>query len=336
MKVSILGAGAMGSALTIPYSEKNEVILWGTEFDSEIIEKLLRGEKHPRIDEMVKASKILDHSRLDEALVSDAIVIAVSTEGVIPLFKKILDRIDSKMILTIAKGLIDMGEIMTIPEVMWNERPELKDKICAITGPSIAREVAKKLPTHVVYSSRGDETLKLAKNYLQTDYYRISISKDVIGCEITSALKNVYSIAIAWIGGMESKKGVSMNNLKGIIVTQALREIGMVVEAAGGRKDTVYGLTGIGDVIATFRGGRNGMLGELLGKGYSTQQALEELEKRGVGVVEGYVNAERAYKLAESLDSRGKIDLDDLRLLKSINDVLYHGRYAEEVISYLF
>ncbi len=336
MRVSILGAGAMGSALTIPYSEKNDVLLWGTEYDVPILKKLKMGEKHPRIDEMVNASRILYPDELDEALNADIVVIAVSTEGVMPIFEQISDSLRDQIIITLAKGFIDEGEILTIPQAIWHERKDLKEKIAAITGPSIAKEVAKKLPTHVVYSSLSDETLNAVKEHLETDYYRISASHDIVGCETASALKNVYSIAIAWIRGIESRKGVTMNNLKGIIVAQALWEIGTIVRANGGKFETVYGLTGIGDLIATFRGGRNGMFGELLGKGYDATSALKELERRGVGVVEGYVNAERAYRLAEILDHKGKLKLEELRLLNGINDVLYNGKDAEEVVHDLF
>lgn len=336
MRVSILGAGAMGSALTIPYSEKNDVVLWGTEYDVHILKKLRMGEKHPRIDEKVIASRILDPEELDVALNTDIVVIAVSTEGVMPIFEQISESLRDQIIITLAKGFIDEGEILTIPQAIWHERKDLKEKIAAITGPSIAKEVAKKLPTHAVYSSLGESTLSTVKEHLETDYYRIATSHDIVGCETASALKNVYSIAIAWIRGIESRKGVTMNNLKGIIVAQALKEIGTIVRANGGKVETVYGLTGIGDLIATFRGGRNGMLGELLGRGYDTNSALKELEKRGVGVIEGYVNAERAYRLVETLDHRGKLKLEELKLLNGINDVLYNGKSAEEAVHDLF
>ncbi len=336
MRVSVLGAGAMGSALTIPYSEKNEVVLWGTEYDVPILKKLRMGEKHPRIDERVSVSEILGPDELDRAVNADILVIAVSTEGVMPIFEQISDSLRDQVIIKLAKGFIDEGEILTIPQAIWHERKDLKERVAAITGPSIAKEVAKKLPTHVVYSSLGHDTLSVVKERLETDYYRITPSHDIVGCETASALKNVYSIAIAWIRGIEGRKDVTMNNLKGIIVTQALREIGIIVRANGGDAGTVYGLTGIGDLIATFRGGRNGMLGELLGKGYDTRSALKELERRGVGVIEGYVNAERAYRLAETLDHRGKLKLEELPLLNGINDVLYNGKDAEEVVQDLF
>ena len=337
MRISILGAGAMGAALTIPYSEKNEVLLWGTEFDVPILEKLLRNEEHPRINAKVRADRILMPEEIEEALNADVIVLAISTEGVLSIFRRISDLIKDQAIISVTKGLAEInGEVYTIPEALWNEREDLKERIAAITGPSIAREVANKLPTHVVYSSVNSELLKTLKDSLETNYYRIKTSTDIIGCEMTSALKNVYSIAIAWISGVESRRNVTLNNLKGILVTQTLREISEIVKAMGGDEKTPYDLSGIGDIIATFRGGRNGMLGELLGRGYSTEEALKELERRGVGVVEGYVNAKRAYKLVENLDKKGKIRLEDLKLLNVINSVLYEGMSVDEALDIVF
>ncbi len=336
MRVSILGAGAMGSALTIPYSEKNDVILWGTEYDVGILDKILKGEEHPRIGTKVNVREILYPEELEKALDSEIILIGVSTEGVMSIFEKIEKHLKDQIIITIAKGFIEKDEILTIPEAIWGEREDLKEKIVAVTGPSIAREVAMKLPTHVTYSSLSDETLRIVKDNLETHFYRIETSKDIIGCEVGSALKNVYSIAISWIRGIESREQVTMNNLKGIIVSMALREISTIVTAKGGRWESVYGFTGIGDLIATFRGGRNGMFGELLGKGYDVKSALKELEEKGVGVIEGYTNASRAYRLAEELDRKNKLKLEDLKLLNGINDVLYHGGSAEEVIDALF
>ncbi len=336
MRITILGAGAMGAALTIPYSEKNEVVLWGTEYDIDILDKIKRGEEHPRIGIKVIAEKILYPDELEKALDSEIILMGVSTEGVMSIFKEIESRIEDQILITIAKGFIERDEILTIPEAIWGEREDLKDRVVAVTGPSIAKEVAFKLPTHVTYSSTSEKTLKIIKNSLETHFYRIETSKDIIGCEIGSALKNVYSIAISWIRGIESRKHVTMNNLKGIIVSMALKEISKIVVAKGGKWESVYGFTGIGDLIATFRGGRNGMFGELLGKGYDVESALKELQKKGVGVIEGYTNASRAYRLAEELDNKGKLRLEDLKLLNGINDVLYHDGSAEDVIDTLF
>ncbi len=335
MRVSVLGAGAMGSALTIPLADNgNEVLLWGTEYDVDILKRVERGEEHPRIGVKLPDSvEVLYPEQLEKALDSDVIVLAVSTEGVMSTFRKIEDKIGDSILVTISKGLIEEdGYIYTIPEAIWKEKIEMKDRLVAITGPSIAKEVAKRFPTRVVFSSKNLYSAKKVKKAFKTSYYGVEISDDIIGAELTSALKNVYSIAISWIRGYESRFDVELSNAKGVLATMAIREIGVFVEDAGGRKETAYGLSGFGDLIATFRGGRNGMFGELLGKGLSTEEALKELERRGVGVIEGYVNGKRAYKLLKQLEKRGKANMDDFPLLRAIYEVLYEGKKVEEVL----
>ncbi|RLI79605.1 glycerol-3-phosphate dehydrogenase [Archaeoglobales archaeon] len=337
MEVSILGAGAMGSALAIPLHDNGvEIKLWGTEYDAEILKIIERGEKHPRIGVPLPDIKIYYPEQLDEVLDSDLILLAVSTEGVFPVFNKIKDKVGDSILVTISKGLLEYdNEIMTIPETLWSINPDLKERIVAITGPSIAREVANKMPTKVVFSSIG-KSAKEASKYFETDYYHIEVSNDIIGAEITAALKNVYSIAIAWIRGYEQLVDVEMSNAKGVMATMAINEIARFVEAAGGRKETVFGFSGFGDLIATFRGGRNGMLGELLGRGLSVDEALNELKLRGVGVVEGFGNAKRAYRLLKQLEEHDSVSLDDFPLFMNLYSVLYEGKAVKDALKEVF
>ena len=334
MRVSILGAGAMGSALTIPLADNgNEILLWGTEYDVEILKKIERGEEHPRIGVKLPEVQILYPEKLKKALDADIIVLAVSTEGVLNIFNRIKNELSDSILITISKGLIEEEEhIYTIPEAIWKENAKMRHKLVAITGPSIAKEVARRAPTRVVFSSKNLKTAKKAMKAFKTKYYGIEITDDIIGAELTSALKNVYSIAISWIRGYEERFGMDLSNAKGVLATMAINEIAIFVEDAGGRKETAYGLSGFGDLIATFRGGRNGMLGELLGKGYTIDEALKELERRGVGVIEGYVNGRRAYALLKQLEMRGKASEDEFPLLKAIYSVLYEGKKVEEVL----
>ena len=338
MIVSILGAGAMGSALSIPLVDNgNEVRIWGTEFDREILKKIETGEEHPRIGVRLENVEIYHPEELKDALKgSDVILLGVSTEGVLPVFERISDMVEDQYLILISKGLLEVdGNILTIPETIWRIREDLRDRTVAITGPSIAREVAKRMPTKVVFSSVNIEAAKKMKRIFETKHYGIEVSADIIGTEITSALKNVYSIAISWIRGYESVHNVEMSNAKGVIATKAINEIASFIHLLGGDKMTAFGLSGFGDLIATFRGGRNGMLGELLGKGYTAEQALEELKRRGVGVIEGYRTTLMAYKLLKKLESEGKTNEEQFPLLKNIYQVLYEGKTIPAVLEEL-
>jgi glycerol-3-phosphate dehydrogenase (NAD(P)+) len=338
MKVAVIGAGAMGSALTVPLYDNNiDICLYGTEYDIEILKVVEKGKVHPRLGIKLPDMEIAYPNQLDRAL-SDAeiILLAVSTEGVIPIFTKIKDKIGDRVLITISKGLLKLKDsILTIPEAIWKEKTDLTDRTVAITGPSIAKEVARKAPTKVVFSCIDIKLARMIARIFTTEYYRVAVSDDIKGAEITSALKNVYSIAIAWIRGYEQYKSVEMSNLKGVIASMAIEEIAKIVEAAGGKKSTVFGLSGFGDLIATFRGGRNGMLGELLGRGLSISHALEELRKRGVGVIEGYGTAEKAYKLVKDLEMNGKISSDEFPLLTRTYEVLFKNRKVEDVLKEL-
>lgn len=330
MRVVILGAGAMGSALAVPLFDNGvDVRIWGTEYDVEILKALERGEKHPRIKVEIPDVKIYYPDQLKSAIDgAEIVVLAVSTEGVLPIFNRVKDLIKDQYVITISKGLIEVNnDILTVPEAIWTIK-DVRLKTVAITGPSIAREVANRLPTRVVFSSLSYDSAKDVSEVFSTNYYRIDIIDDIKGAEIASALKNVYSIAIAWINGLEKRKNFEMNNLRGVIASKAINEIARIVELLGGKKDTVYGLSGFGDLIATFKGGRNGMLGELLGSGLNVNQALEELKRRGVGVVEGYKTAKRVYKLLKI----NSIDINDFPLLKAIYEILYEEKMVEDLI----
>lgn len=338
MIVSILGAGAMGSALSIPLTDNgNEVRLWGTEFDVEILDKIVEGNEHPRIGVSLKGVEIYYPSQLDEALDgAEVILLGVSTAGVLPVFNRISEKLEDQYLILISKGLLEVdGEILTVPEAIWRLREDLKDRTVAITGPAIAREVAKRMPTRVVFSSENVEAAREMKKVFETRHYGVEVSNDIKGTEVTSALKNVYSIAIAWIRGYESISNAEMSNAKGVIATKAINEIASFIELLGGDRMTAFGLSGFGDLIATFRGGRNGMFGELLGKGYTAKQALDELKRRGVGVVEGYGTAEKAYKLLLKLEAEGKAKKGEFKLLENIYQVLYENKTVPNVLEEL-
>ncbi len=338
MKVAVLGAGAMGSALTIPLIDNgNEVALWGTEYDVEILKILEKGGEHPRIGVRLENVEIYYPDMLDAALKdADVILLGVSTDGVLPVFSRIAEYVDGRILITIAKGLLEIdGRIFTIPEAIWRIRNDVRERTVAITGPSIAREVAKRMPTRVVFSSENLKSAEKMKKVFETEHYGVEVSGDVRGTELTSALKNVYSIAIAWIRGYEEIHGVEMSNAKGVIATKAINEIARFIEIAGGDKMTAFGLSGFGDLIATFRGGRNGMLGELLGRGLTANEALEELSRRGVGVIEGYGTAEKAYRMLEDFVREGKTSFDEFPLLRNIYEVLYRNKRVAEVFEEL-
>lgn len=328
-KITIIGAGAMGSALAVLLSERNEVNLWGSEFDTALLDLIKRGKEHPRIGAKIPGNvKLFSPKKLEDSLKGrNLIVLGVSTEGI----KEITGRIEpylsgKEIIISVTKGLIQEGkEILTAYQYL---EEKLKNPIVAIAGPSIAKEVANRNHTKVVFASGILEAAEEAKEIFETDYYFVETSEDTMGAELASAFKNIYSISLAWPKGMESQKKVKTDNLKGLIMTQALKELAAIAEHFGGKKETVYGLAGLGDIVCTVGSGRNGMLGELLGKGKTASQALKILEEKRVGAIEGYQNFKKARSLIKEIEN-------DLPLFKELYKVLFLERKVERSLKEL-
>jgi len=329
----ILGAGAMGSALTVPAAERgNRVGLWFTEFDMEIYKILTKGGTHPRIGiKLPESIELYKPEELEIALrKADLLIIAVSSQGVQPISKRLKEKLGDhpKPVSVVSKGVevID-NKPMTMAEVASFYLG--KEHVVYVSGPSLAGELAAKSPTHTVYSSFNEDVARRFKEVLETDYYRIQTSNDIIGSSLCAALKNPYAIAYGILDGMSSKKG--LNNLKAAFLTYTLKEMVNIIEASGGSRETVYGLPGFGDLYVTAMGGRNSMFGRLIGSGLSVKEALDNMKRKGLGVVEGYRNSKT---LVEYVKSRG-MGRESAPLLYTINDVLHSGAPKERIIEVL-
>jgi len=346
MEVVVLGAGVMGSALTIPLAENgNRVKLWGTEFDRRILEEIARTGIHPRLKvEIPKEVELFSPEEIGEAVKgSEIVVIGVLSAGVRSIARRIIPYLEEgAVVITIAKGLEDFeGKIYTMLEVVKSELPEEKRdsiSLLAIAGPSLALELAKKVPTSVVFASKDLKAAKKCKEAFETDYYRPILSDDVVGVEICSVLKNVYAISIGMCEGMKGQLDVeTIDNTRGLLFTQAVKEMSKIAEALGGKSESAYGLAGIGDLETTARGGRNVMFGELLGSGLTVEEALEEMRRRGKGTVEGYGTLPSAYKLVLNLEREGKLQIaKDVPLLKELYLILKENKpFTKEVLQEL-
>jgi glycerol-3-phosphate dehydrogenase (NAD(P)+) len=346
MEVTILGAGAMGSALTFPLSDNGHIVnLWGTEFDNEIIDAISEGKPHPRLGTKMPSNvKVFYHNQLDKAMAnSKIIVVGVISDGVGAITGRIASYMkEASIILTVSKGFnkTETG-ILTLPEVIRENLPKnLKGKIpiVAVGGPSLADELAQKLPTAVVYASKNLEAARVCQKAFRTSYYSVEITDDIVGVELCAALKNVYAIAVGWCDGLAKQKGVkTMTNAKSLLFTQAIEEMTAIVQAAGGKADTVTGLVGVGDLEVTCRGGRNGLFGEYLGAGLNSKEALEEMRRTGKGAVEGYPTTDRAHDLVKQLE---KIDAKGLNkripLLLETYNVLYQNKQVTRAFDDFF
>lgn len=345
MEVSVLGAGAMGSALTIPlYDNDHDVNLWGSEFDESIMTALRNGEEHPRIGvDIPEAVNLLDPEELEEAVSrAEILVLGVSSNGVVPVSKRIAPYLDKDVtIVSIAKGLVEYEDQPWliqegIHEVLQSEGVTHDPSVVCVGGPSIAMELAERSRTAVAYACSDREALDETADVFETEYYSITTTTDVSGLEVCIGFKNAYSISLAWPDGLterEHKESPSnMTNLKAIFFLQTMNELQVLAECAGGEARTVRGLAGLGDLVTTSSSGRNGTFGRLLGSGKSVSEALDELERQGVGVIEGYETAQLGLELARTLTKDSDGSMNQLPLLREINEVLYEGKPVREAI----
>src|SRR3989344_8238341 len=286
MKITILGAGAMASAISGPAAKNGHAVsIWGTEFDKTIIDALKAGQPHPTLKTQINGNYFYENE-LESALKdSEIVVFAVISSGLRSIAQKVKPFLVNQIVVNVAKGF-DAGQTMI--EVLEQELPGLQK--VTIAGPSIAAEVAQEQGTHVVFASANKAIAKQCKKIFQTKNYRVEISNDAIGAEICSALKNIYAIAI----------NVGMNNNhKSVLFTQSLAEMARFAKAFGGKTKTVYGLAGLGDLHVTSQGGRNGMLGQMIASGKKPSEVLSEFREKNI-TVEGHVATKAAYEIAKS------------------------------------
>ena len=339
-KVVILGAGLMGTAISVPFADNGHgVRLVGTHLDGDIIEEIHETRIHPRLRTRVADSVLpYTHDRLGEAMQdADLVVLGVNSLGIRWAAERLGPLLPPEVpMLAVTKGLEGDGQRLHIlPDVFraglpadYRERVQL----AAIGGPSIAGELAARRHTCVVFTGWDQGLLDQLAATLRTDYYHIWTSTDVIGVEVAVALKNVYALAVGLVGGFLEKEGVAdsgavMHNLAAAIFAQGLSEISYMVEQMGGQPRSVYTLPGAGDQYVTSMGGRNGRMGRLLGLGlpYSQAKALYMPEE----TIEGAELAAAIGPTIESMIERGELDGAALPLLRTMIRIVGHDAAAE-------
>lgn len=328
--VTIVGAGMMGSALAFPTRENgNEVRLVGTHLDREIIDTCIKSDRHPKFDRnFPNGVKYYQIEQLDEALCgADAVIGGVSSFGVDWFGEYVLPKIkDATPVLTVTKGLVDTddGRLLSYPEV-WDERMKSIGKnIClnAIGGPCTSYELVAHDHTEVTFCGKDMPVLKTLKQMLATDYYHISLSRDVVGIESAVALKNGYALGIALTIGLNQQLyGIDSKlhfNSQAAVFGQSVKEMARLLEYQGA--NTLDNLcVGAGDLYVTVYGGRTRLIGILLGRGLDIDAAKAELS--GV-TLESLVVAERVARAVKICAEKGTLDLKDFPLLMHVDGIL--------------
>ncbi|MFZ7131543.1 MAG: NAD(P)H-dependent glycerol-3-phosphate dehydrogenase [Eubacteriales bacterium] len=330
-QITIIGAGAMGSALTVPLVANGHIVkLWGTELDNQIINDLKEGKEHPKHKHILpsKIQMFYAHELQEAVEGSEYIIMAITSDALGKVFDRVVPYLHSNItIATVSKGFDynKQDEIVILPQILKERLPlGLKHiPIVAVGGPCKANEVVYQSPTNVVYACEDIFKAKDFKRIIQTDVYNVKVDVDVIGTEVAVAMKNAYAVALGFAEGFKDIAGYSHNNTKSALFVVAVEEMIVLVKALGGETRSVIGLPGIGDLEVTGEAGRNRLLGEVIGGGMNSVDALQKMKDQDI-TVEGYPAIEFGYKLSKQLQREGT--LDALPLLEALYQILYNNK----------
>jgi glycerol-3-phosphate dehydrogenase (NAD(P)+) len=333
--ILVLGAGMMGTALTLPLLDRrHDVRLVGTHLDREIVDSLQANRVHPKLRvDLPDALRPFHLEALDEAAEgADAIVLGVSSAGIPWAVETIAPWVrPGQLLFMITKGLVFRhGRVLTLPEVVREGLPEaVRATIhpAAIAGPCIAGELARRVPSVVVLAGADPDALGRIAKLARTPYYHLRPTTDVMGAELSAALKNAYAMGIAFATGMHEARGgapgsVAMHNLESAVFAQAIVEMTSLVTVLGGKPATVAGLAGVGDLDVTTNGGRTGRFGKLLGSGLRRDEAIARMEGATLECLE-ILTVMR--EVVADLDRRGVLRAQDLPLLVHMIEVALDG-----------
>ena len=314
-KIAIIGSGSWGVALAVHLANVgNNVKIWSfMEEERDLINnerkcKFLPGVELPEnimcstdFGEVIKDSKMILH--------------VTPSKFTRSTFKQYKEYVGNKPIIICSKGF-EKETLETLDEVILEEMPTAK--VGALSGPSHAEEVSIAIPTALVIASKHQNILKMVQDAFMSEKMRIYTSNDVKGVELGGALKNI----IAFCSGAAAGIGLGDNSFAALI-TRGLKEIVRLGVELGGKEETFYGLSGLGDLIVTCLSehSRNRKAGYLIGQGKS----LEETKKEVGMVIESIDNIDVAYEL-------GKLHNIEMPIVETVYRVLYESLDPQEAV----
>ena len=334
--VTIIGSGMMGSALAFPARENgNEVRLVGTHLDREIINTCVKTGRHPKFDRDFPAGVTYHQiEEVQDAIAgADLIIGGVSSFGVEWFAETILPLIPEEIpVLTVTKGLFDEpdGTLSTYPAYFEKKLASLGKTLSmnAVGGPCTSYELVAHDQTEVFFCGRDLKILEKIRKIMETDYYHVGITTDVVGIESAVALKNGYALGIALTIGLNHRHFGDETlhyNSQAAVFGQSVREMAKLLEYQGA-SDLNNLAVGLGDLYVTVYGGRTRLIGILLGEGLPIEEAKAKLN--GV-TLESLVVAGRVARAVRIAAANGKLDASDFPLLFHIDDILTNHKDAE-------
>ena len=318
-KILIIGAGAMGSAFSVPCVEnKNDTTLVGTHLENDLINSIKSNNNlHPTLKTSLPQKIIIEkYEKLNSNLKDDPdiIVVGVSSIGIDWFVNQIADHFKNKQrIVLLTKGLaIVNNELTTISEKIKNllEKKGHKNlNISAIKGPCLAVGLANKMRTGTVIANPDIKEAQYLKKIITTNYYSTEITDDLEGVELSGGIKNIYSMLIGASEGLSNPKAPKeiqskyYLNTAASLIHKSISEMVEFVSHYGGKPETVYGLAGLGDLYVSAIGGRNSLMGKYLGEGNLYKEAKEKYMKN-ITVEGAELALEIGPKILKDLDKK--------------------------------
>ena len=313
MKITVLGAGAWGTALAKVLRENgNAVTLCDKEMD--VLREIQNGRNEKYLPGVVLPKDW--KTELDPAKAiggAECVVLALPSQS----FREAAAQLKKcpAILVSVTKGIeFETGETMS--RILREHAPA--NRVAALSGPSFAREVALGIPTTVVCASESDGTARTVQGLFHRPEFRIYRSTDVLGVEYGGALKNVIAIA----AGVSDGLGYG-DNTKAGLVTRALSEMRRLGVACGAQAETFSGLSGLGDLMLTCfsKQSRNRDLGERLGRG----ESIEKIQASHPKLAEGYPTARSAHRLARE-------EKVPTPIIDEVHAMLYEGKNPKQAV----
>ncbi len=316
-KIGVIGSGTWGTAIAVLLNNNgHQVDLWSA-IPAEI-EEMKDTLKHKNLPEITLPEEICYTADLEVAM-NDKEILVLSVPSV--FVRSTARRMkafckEGQIIVDVAKG-IEEDTLMTMTQIIKEEIPQCEP--VALSGPSHAEEVSRGLITTCVVGSHKKETAEYVQSLFMSPAFRVYTSPDVLGIEVGAALKNVIALA----AGIADGYGCG-DNTKAALITRGIAEITRLGIAMGGKFETFTGLTGIGDLIVTCASmhSRNRRAGILIGKGYTMDEAMKEVQM----VVEGVYSAKAALALSKKYDV-------PMPIVEQVNAVLFENKAAKDAVT---
>ena len=297
-KIIVIGAGAMGTAFSFPCLDNNhDINIVGTHLENDFIDQLNKNKRlHPGLNiEIPQGINILKFDQFDAIFKSnvDLIVLGISSKGIEWVADQLFRIYNNKKlpdILMLTKGLSiyqnNYELLVDKLERLLSSKGIKEINISAVGGPCLATGLANRVHSSVVIANKDISTAKKIASMLNTNYYHTSFSDDLHGVEVCAAIKNIFSMAVGAAKGLCSKNASNeireknYLNTASALIKQSVQEMEIFVEHLKGKKETVKGLAGLGDLYVSSGGGRNSKMGSYIGEGMTFSEAKKtKMEK---------------------------------------------------------